>query len=508
MYSTRSIALALFATGGIVATANADLRVWTGAAGDNNWSNNLNWSGNQRPGSQDTAYIDPGFDTIFAPFGTSVGTVVSYRPIVFQNSIFIGNTSHFYADVAFNGGLTIGRSDAVIHVFRTCNWNGGNFWPNTGTSNTTIQINSGATMNIGPSAGSLANNVAVMTGGTLNLNTTSLYFQNFSAFDIVVMSTQPGASINFNAGTSVGTTQNRPSAGAVINYGNLTTRNGPTYFADSVYFFNSGKIRTESNTYIGDPAFLPPGDNYIAGGEYELINSSLTFSPGRPVKGISSATRLTISGPNAYFGGLGYAQNNEGVLTISDGAYPGVGYSRPLGFNNYGTINLMPNGYLYSDTQFTNAPSGRINSYVQGVNYGDFGYIVSAQYFNLLGGTAHFISQGYLPAHNDRFPLARVIEASPYYGAYGAFSAIEGSGWASWTVYPTVQDSHHAFDYVFACTADFNSDGFLDGFDYDDFVACFEGSGCPGTKSADFNGDGFADGFDYDDFVAAFEIGC
>ena len=58
------------------------------------------------------------------------------------------------------------------------------------------------------------------------------------------------------------------------------------------------------------------------------------------------------------------------------------------------------------------------------------------------------------------------------------------------------------------CPADFNGDFFLDGFDYDDFVACFELGTCPPGKTADFNNDGFADGFDYDDYVAAFENGC
>lgn len=61
---------------------------------------------------------------------------------------------------------------------------------------------------------------------------------------------------------------------------------------------------------------------------------------------------------------------------------------------------------------------------------------------------------------------------------------------------------------VVVCKADFNCDGFLDGFDYDDFVACFEGDPCPSGRSADFNNDGFPDGFDYDDFVSAFESGC
>jgi hypothetical protein len=57
------------------------------------------------------------------------------------------------------------------------------------------------------------------------------------------------------------------------------------------------------------------------------------------------------------------------------------------------------------------------------------------------------------------------------------------------------------------CPADFNGDCFLDFFDYDAFVACFETEVC-GGNTADFNGDGFVDFFDYDDFVNAFEAGC
>lgn len=61
---------------------------------------------------------------------------------------------------------------------------------------------------------------------------------------------------------------------------------------------------------------------------------------------------------------------------------------------------------------------------------------------------------------------------------------------------------------VAGCTADFNADGFLDFFDYDDFVDCFETGNCPDGQTADFNGDAFVDFFDYDDFVNAFETGC
>jgi hypothetical protein len=61
---------------------------------------------------------------------------------------------------------------------------------------------------------------------------------------------------------------------------------------------------------------------------------------------------------------------------------------------------------------------------------------------------------------------------------------------------------------LIVCPSDFNCDGFVDFFDYDDYVNCFESGTCAGGGTADFNGDGFVDFFDYDDYVAAFEAGC
>ncbi len=58
------------------------------------------------------------------------------------------------------------------------------------------------------------------------------------------------------------------------------------------------------------------------------------------------------------------------------------------------------------------------------------------------------------------------------------------------------------------CPADFDGDGTVDFFDYDAFVACFEGGACPPGKTADFDGDGSVDFFDYDAFVVAFETPC
>jgi hypothetical protein len=64
------------------------------------------------------------------------------------------------------------------------------------------------------------------------------------------------------------------------------------------------------------------------------------------------------------------------------------------------------------------------------------------------------------------------------------------------------------FGPLFECPADFNDDGFVDFSDYDAFVQCFEGEGCPNGRTADINGDGFIDFFDYDEFLEDFDFGC
>ncbi len=74
---------------------------------------------------------------------------------------------------------------------------------------------------------------------------------------------------------------------------------------------------------------------------------------------------------------------------------------------------------------------------------------------------------------------------------YPVFSTKEGTpGYA-----PTL-----VLDVRVGAVADFNGDGTVDFFDYDDFVVAFES----GDPLADFNQDCAIDFFDYDDFVVAF----
>jgi hypothetical protein len=54
------------------------------------------------------------------------------------------------------------------------------------------------------------------------------------------------------------------------------------------------------------------------------------------------------------------------------------------------------------------------------------------------------------------------------------------------------------------CPADYNLDGFVDFFDFDDFVLAFE----TGDPRADIDADGFVDFLDYDLFSVSYETGC
>jgi hypothetical protein len=76
----------------------------------------------------------------------------------------------------------------------------------------------------------------------------------------------------------------------------------------------------------------------------------------------------------------------------------------------------------------------------------------------------------------------------------------------AWT--PCASRQARAATLTVLCRADFNRDRFVDFFDYDAFVACYEGAGCPAGESADMNADGFVDFFDFDDFVEAYQGAC
>jgi hypothetical protein len=120
------------------------------------------------------------------------------------------------------------------------------------------------------------------------------------------------------------------------------------------------------------------------------------------------------------------------------------------------------------------------------------------------------VAPGHAPTNGETHQIVDVVQGllGPDGVVNGGFGTIEVP--RHWIINVVRSSDFFRPNGVFAvyCTADFNEDGFVDFFDYDSFVECFETGVCPPETSADFNGDGFTDFFDYDDFVLAFENGC
>jgi hypothetical protein len=133
----------------------------------------------------------------------------------------------------------------------------------------------------------------------------------------------------------------------------------------------------------------------------------------------------------------------------------------------------------------------------------DLGSTVILQVFNGFNWAILFYSE-FLPAEQTTFDVTGTLPP----GEYRIIGTVGGRAFGS-------ASNQAGYDFILSmpgagggeCQADFNGDGFLDFFDYDEYVLCFETGDCNGNQP-DFNGDNFLDFFDYDAFVAAFEAGC
>jgi len=72
------------------------------------------------------------------------------------------------------------------------------------------------------------------------------------------------------------------------------------------------------------------------------------------------------------------------------------------------------------------------------------------------------------------------------------------------TVEAAIDDVKIYFVNCTKCPSDYNLNGFVNGIDFDEFVAAFDAGDC----TADWDNNGFVNGEDFDGFVAAFEAGC
>jgi hypothetical protein len=257
-----------------------------------------------------------------------------------------------------------------------------------------------------------------------------------------------------------------PPAGAdafVNDTGGLVHASGANITLQPGVFRNLGTVRVNAGRLFhdaGDP-FTQEAGLVRVDGELEVAADAYLLQGGT----LSGTGRVDSN--VTHSGGVIAPGNSAGILTIE------------------GSLTQQPASFL--DIEIGGPTPGTEHDRL----------VVTAA--AALNGTLRISFLGGIP---QNAPLTILTAAS----RTGAFTTIETpSG-----VTAVVDYTPNAVIVTLTCAgrADFNGDGFIDFFDYDDFVLCYEGILCPPGTDADINGDGFVDFFDYDDYVLAFEAGC
>ncbi len=276
---------------------------------------------------------------------------------------------------------------------------------------------------------------------------------------------------------------------------------------------------TGGASFDGRDGSLPAGVYYLAAGGFNMTFPTFGYgvtttstSDGSLNLNISCGQVPPPSEPSAI--DLGTLANGTTVITIDDLVAGDLRWykftlAQALDASKFLDIDTFGSALFNADaTPTTDTEIGLYgaDSLLKGSDDDDGAALTSQLSFG--GGSTTPVPGDSLP-YNGR---DGVLPAGTYYLAVSAFDTSFGpDDWAAATTHTksgTIVVNINTNAGQAPCPADFNGDGFVDFFDFDDFVACFEGVFCPPGTSADFNDDGFVDFFDYDDFVLAFETGC
>ncbi len=299
-----------------------------------------------------------------------------------------------------------------------------------------------------------------------------------------------------------------PAGRVLVSGGNLSIG---AFFESGVREINNQGLIEATNS--GSNVFIVSDrlTNYneatgqLTGGTWRFLASSGIFY-GREIR-INAAT-IEYSGINGSIGEISNLAENVGTLIFRDDRDASIQFNpgNPTGLINRGRL------VLGAGSRLTLGTSSRPSNFTQDAN-GTTRFELGGESVNTGYGSLRVFGQASLAgtveaAYVNNFTRAcgqlfQVIDANSRVGQF-----------TSTNVPPLTEESVFLVFYggadvrmTVSARADFNEDGFLDFFDYSEFVDCFEGN-CPPGFDADFNRDGFVDFFDYLDFVFRFEAGC
>ena len=332
--------------------------------------------------------------------------------------------------------------------------------------------------------------------------------------------TQMDTNTGFNADLNSYTLNNSVLANAAIATFNTNSAGRvPRRVTLSSGTYSDGRTGTDTNDYI-DQA----GTTYTQDAALPLRNKIAGDFDGNGVRntadtaGMIAAWRQRNGGPvwaaadGIYGAGAGQTAiievlgdfNSDGsfdskdVRYFADGLYlVGGNLDRKAGFT---AVDTTFGGNFFGTTKSTG------NAYVAGDSRADVSNAAGrvARGFSPIGADGTIDVNDLVYIRSQFVGNLTITDGEANWSNLGEASSFDLSADLTGDLKVNADDLAEFYTILGTCSVDFNLDGFIDFFDYDDFVAGFES----GNTLTDFNNDGFLDFFDYDDYVAAFESGC
>ena len=344
-------------------------RVWDNEAGNSNWSDANNWSGNALPVSTSKILIDqPNASNVFFDSGIhTVGSIFSNEPIsVTGGALIVANTSDLAA-VGVNGGELVVRAPLNANAFSMSagglyletssplgglglQLSGGSVLVTAGSQSLSNDINISNTVSFG-GAGSLSLQGTIVGSGTFQ-KTGSNFVQvlgantytgstAIAAGELLLGSSNrlPDTPISIASGAVLNLAGFNENVGTLSGAGNVLLGSGAATFrtTSSITSTYSGAISgngvfnkagigsltlANSNTYVGD--------THIEGGQ--LIIGAADALPDSTTVDVQSGTTFNVNGFNERVGAIGGA----GVIELGVGQ---LKTNHTLSSSFFGSIN-------------------------------------------------------------------------------------------------------------------------------------------------------------------------
>ena len=491
--------LALAALTALAPAALAGDNYYTNASGNFDWLTAANWSLGHVPNTTDDVHIPAGM-TVFLRGGqghyagniNNFGSLIAFdhaQPTVLNCKQII----NFNSGVWNTSGVLISHTN-IFNVgymyFNACS-----VWDSNYTDANPVYIvnYAGAFIDLVDSG---------VVGQVQNQGTLSLW--GFNTLGAALTAT-PGGGIENQSGGVVNMNPN-----AIVDSGNANLQvfsntggtvnfvgGGNSFVYGNVWFYNAALCKTiNSNAFIGNCASLDPS-GVLFTGQWTAAGGSFILDDGAPVTRIDSGVVVDLAGGSMNFNGL---TSISGILRASNGS---TAHAIPSGgiLNVDGSIELENNGAMLVSGAL-DTTNANLLFHVEGpsASPSNYGQLVVTNY--VLGHATTWLNvyndNGYIPQPGENYKLITAYAGQGYDNLIPYRWNFPNDDKLTWLF------DGPSFTLRWACRADINGDGFINGDDYDMFASFFES----GSLQADINNDGFVNGDDYDMFASAFEAGC